>query len=186
MPREILVDWVTPAGSGFRSVFHFVAADPVATQRADLATMLGTIDNLLDSNTLWTIETTGRELDDNTGTLTAVWTEATAKTGAGAVAGQCVPDAAQILLRWNSGSIVNGRFVKGRNYIPGLSTASVTDGNIAAAALTSFNAAVATFQAALNGFGIWHRPVAGAGGLMVGCQSASVWSEFAVLRHRRG
>jgi len=186
MPREILVDWTTPAGTGFRTVTYWAESEPVAVQRANLGALLGTIDNLLDSNTVWTVETSGREMDSTTGTLTGVWSEATAQTGAGTVAGQCVPDAAQILLRWNTNSIINGRFLKGHSYVPGLSTASVTDGNLAAAAVTAFQGAVNTFVAGLDGFGVWHRPTGGAGGSFQLAQTGTVWNEFAVLRQRRG
>lgn len=186
MPREILVDWTTPAGGGFRTVLFFGLGNPVADQRADIGTLLGTIDNLLDSNTLWTVETSGRELDDATGSLTGVWSDSIATNGAGMLAGQCVPDAAQVLLRWTTDTIVNGRFVKGHSFIPGLSTANILEGNLAAATVTTIQGAVNAFVADANAFGVWHRPVGGAGGVFVECDTGSVWPEFAVLRRRRG
>lgn len=186
MPREILVDWTTPAGTGFRTVTYWDQSLSVSPQRDALGALFGSIDNLIDSNTVWTVETSGRQVDDSTGTLTGVWSEASAETGAGTVAGQCVPDAAQILLRWNTTDIAGGRFVKGRSFVPGLSTASVTEGNLSAAAVTAFQTAVNTFIAANVGFGIWHRPVNSAGGSFHDVVTGSVWPEFAVLRRRRG
>jgi hypothetical protein len=184
MPREIIVDWVTPAGSGFASVMYFDLGTAAAANRSSLNSFLGSVDALLDSNTIWTIRTDGRELDNASGTLTASWTEGTVYTGAGATAGQCVPDTAQVLFRWGTGVVVGGRFLKGRTYIPGLSTANVTEGNVAAAAQTTFNTAATAFVT--SGFGVWHRPVAGAGGSFSDATTGSVWSEFASLRQRRG
>jgi len=184
--REILVDWSTPAGGGFRSVTYWDTTQSIATQRAALGTLLGTVDNQLDSNTLWTVETTGKEIDDGTGTLVNIWSETTAQTGAGATAGQCVPDAAMILLRWNTSTIRGGRFVKGRTYIPGLSTANVLDGNLATATVSALNTAVSTFVSSATSFGVWSRPDGATAGLICDVTTASVWSEFAVLRRRRG
>ena len=184
--REILVDWTTPAGGGFRTVTYWEDTASVASQRAALGALLGSVDAFLDSNAVWTIETAGKVLDEDTGILTGVWSEPTAQTGAGATAGQCVPDAAHVLLRFATNTIFGGRFVKGRAFIPGLSTANILDGNLAVATVTGINTALATFVAAAPTFGVWHRPQGGTGGLHAAIASATVWSEFAVLRRRRG
>jgi len=167
-------------------VMMYDLAGDVAIQRAELGTFLGAVDAFLDSNAVWTVETSGRELDDTTGTLTGVWSNATAQTGAGATAGQCVPDSAQVLLRWFTDAIVGGTFLRGRTYIPGLSTANILDGNLAVATVTGIQTAINNFMTATETFGIWHRPVGGAGGAFELVSTGSVWSEFAVLRRRRG
>jgi len=183
MPREIITDWVTPGGSGFVSVMYFDLGSPAAAQRSALGAFWNNVDALLDSNALWTIRTDGRELDDATGTLTGAWSEATAYTGAGALAGQCVPDAAHVLFRWGTGVVVNGRFLKGRTFVPGLSTAQILEGNVATAAVTTFNTAAAALTS--SSLGVWHRPVAGAGGVFQDVTTGTVWNELAVLRQRR-
>lgn len=185
MPREILVDWVTPAGGGFRSVTYWSETPAVVDQRAALATFLGAVDNFLDSGVTWSIETTGREMTDAEGTLTDIWSETTARGGTGGVAGNAAPDAAQVLLRWNTSQIINGRFLRGRTFIPGLSTASVADGNVAGSTLTSIQTALDAFIATVAGFGVWHRPVAGGGGDFSLAVTGSVWAEFGMLRRRR-
>lgn len=185
MPREILVDWTTPAGAGFRSVLYFEETASVALQRADIGTMLGAIDATFDGHVTWVVETSGRELDSATGALTGAWVEPTNQSGAGALAGNTVPDVAQVLLRWSTGQVVNGRFLKGRTYLPGLASASILEGNILPATVTTIQTAVNAFIAAAHGFGVWHRPVGGAGGDHVVANGGSVWTEFAVLRQRR-
>lgn len=185
MPREILVEWVAPGGTGFRTVTYWDPNSLVADQRAALGTLLGAIDFYLDNGVTWLVQTSGRTLADDTGTLTGSWTENTTQAGTGAATGDTVPDAAQMLLRWNGSDIVDGRFIRGRNFLPGVSTQYVTEGNVNAAARTAISGFVSTFASANKGFGIWHRPKNGSGGLFSDVSGGSVWQEFAVLRRRR-
>jgi len=185
MPREILVDWTTPSGSDHRSVTFWQTSAPVADQRATLKAFLDTIKSQLDNAVTWTIETSGRELDDTTGALTGVWSEATASTGVGVVNGEPVADATQALMRWTTDHIVGGRFLRGRTYIPGLSSSHLSNGNVSSTAISAWTTAGQTMIAAGDGFGVWHRPVLGAGGVFWAADDASLWSELAVLRRRR-
>lgn len=185
MPREITVDWTTDAGSGFVSVFNFNAGVAVATQRSALNTFLGAIDGALDSGTTWTVATAGREWDATTGGLTGAWTHTTPYTGVGGVAGQAVPDAIQILFRWGTSTIVNGRFLSGRTYIPGCAAINQDDGNMEESLRAAIEANGQTFAGSSATPVVWHRPVSGSGGQEVQMQTCSVWSEFAVLRKRR-
>jgi len=192
MPREILVDWTTASGSDHRSVTFWNDATPVAEQRVALKAFLDTIKSQLDNGVTWTIETSGRELDDDTGVLTGVWSEATASTGVGVVNGEPVADATQVLVQWSTDTIVGGRFLKGRTYIPGLSTSNLSNGNVASATISAWTTAAAALIAAGKQFGVWHRPkqiVPGtpgsAGGLFEPAETGAVWSELAVLRKRR-
>lgn len=193
MPREILVDWVTPSGSDHRSVFYFATATAVASQRSALSTFLTVLNGSLDDHVAWNIENTGRELDDDTGTLTGVWTHATTFTQVGLGSGEMIPDASQVLMRWNTGTIIAGRFLKGRTYIPGMSTGGMVNGNVSSAIQTAWAAAGASLISAGVGMGVWHRPkvitpgVPGsAGGSFHNATAATVWPELAVLRRRRG
>lgn len=185
MPREILVDWTTDAGGGQLSVFHFDSTGPVATQRTDLNTFLGSVDDILDSGTTWTIRTTGRELDDATGALTGIWSETTPYTGTGGTVGNQAPDAAQALVRWDTGVIVSGRVLKGRTFLPGVGSAQIVQGNLQASAVATLVAAAGVLAAAGSQLSIWHRPVGGAGGVRADVVAGSAWNEVAVLRRRR-
>jgi len=186
MPREIVVDWTTASGGGKVNVFFFDAAGSVATQRLDLANFLGDVDGSLDNSCTWTIRTTGRDLDDGTGGLVGSWVDATTRTGTGNNATEPVADATQLLFQWHTGVIVNGRFLRGRTFIPGLTASILVGGNVNPGNVTSFDGFAEAFLAASDGFGIWHRPTSGTGGVFEVAQSATVWSELAVLRRRRG
>lgn len=186
MPREILVDYTTPAGGGFRSVFMFGTASSVASQRIGLRNMLQAIDNYCSSSMTWTIETSGRELTDATGTLTGTWSEPTAYTGVGAVGAFPVADATQALVRWYTDHIINGRFLRGRTYIPGIAVSNIDGGNLAPGAVTGIGSAAQQLINDAVQVGVWHRPVAGSGGQWWAADTADCWNEFAVLRRRRG
>lgn len=130
MVREILVDWTTAAGTGKRSVMFFNEVTAVADQRAALDDFLTAFCGGLDNTTSYVIETAGRELSTTTGELIGAWAEPTVYTGTGTISGECVPDAAQVLVRWDTGNIVGGRFLRGHTYIPGLSTLNLLNGNL--------------------------------------------------------
>ena len=185
MPREILTEWTTPAGSGFLTVMYFELGVSVATQRAAVDDLFDSCATSLDSNVSWLVQTSGRELDDATGTLTGAWTEATSQIGNGANSGNVVPDASQAMIRWTTGEIVNGRFLKGRTYIPGFAVAAVSEGNVLAANVTAINAGCTAFVASGAQGVIWHRPVANTGGETKQIDGGTLWTEFAVLRQRR-
>jgi len=144
MPREILTDWTTPAGGGFRSVTYWHLTPSVDDQRQAWNEFLIDISTILDDGTDWNVQTTGREMDDATGVLTGEWSDATVQSGGGAGAGETVPDASQMLIRWNTGEIVNGRFLKGRTFIPGVQVAGLASGNLSPANVDAVNAAAVT------------------------------------------
>lgn len=185
--REILTNWTMASGGGKVSVMYFDDTLAVTDQRAAIGTLFGAVDAFLDTSVSWVVDTSGREINAATGALTGSWGDGTPRSGSGASSGQSVPDAAQVLLQWHTDDIVNGRFIRGRTFVPGLSTLFVTDGNLGAAQLTTIATAANAFDNdPLAGFGIWHRPVLGAGGSFHSATASDVWAEFAVLRRRRG
>lgn len=183
--REILVDWTTVAGSGFRSVTYWTVGTAVASQRAALESFLDALNAAQTTNTSYVIETVGREVDEATGTLTGTWSDATVRGGTGTVAGQPVADATQVLVRWNSNAIVNGRFVRGRTFIPGMASAQLVNGNASAILVSNWTGFANSLIGSGTGFSVWHRPVGGSGGQRVSPNAASVSAELAVLRRRR-
>lgn len=186
MPREILTDWTFDSGEDGVSVMFFVDGFTVAAQRAALATFWGSVDSMLHNGTTWTIRQSGRELDNVSGTLTGVWTDPTVYTGTGAGTVNPVNDAAMILLQWQTSEIVNGRMVRGRTFVPGAELSTQEGGNLGAGFVGQLQTYQATLIAADVGLCVWHRPVSGSGGLNCLVETGTAWSEFAVLRGRRG
>lgn len=186
MPREIITDWSFDSGEDGVTVMFFDESISVSDQRDDLATFWGAVDSMLHNGTQWVIRNSGRELDDATGTLTGVWTDVITKTGIGAGTLNPVNDAAMILLQWQTATIINGRMVRGRTFVPGAEISTQEQGNLGSAFVSQLQGYQATFLAAGTGFGVWHRPTSGSGGQFVPATAGSAWSEFAVLRGRRG
>jgi len=183
--REIITRWTLPSGSGHVSVMYFDAAGSVATQRTNLHTFWTAVKAFQSTSTIYVIDTAGRELDWQTGVLTGAWSEASVKNGAGGAGSVSVPDADQALLQWRTSTIVNGRFLRGRTFIPGLGIGHTTGGNILGTTATSLVNAGAALIGSTTPLSIWHRPVAGSGGQSIAASTVTCWSEFAVLRRRR-
>jgi hypothetical protein len=187
MVREIVTDWTTNAGSGFVTVTFWDHGFAVASQRSAWAAFLGSVDALLAGAASWTIRTDGRDLEDASGALLAAWSDSTPFTGSGGATGTSSgADAAQALVRWQTGVVVGGRFLQGRTFLPAVGSASIVSGNLTSASQTTIGNAAATLIGTGTGFGVWHRPVLGAGGDFVEASGGSAWSELAVLRRRRG
>jgi hypothetical protein len=183
--REIRTLWLLPTGSNHVSVMYFDSATAVASQRTALQTFWTAVKALQSNVCSYTIDTAGRELDDATGTLTGSWSEGSAKTGTGANGGPQVADATQGLIQWRTGTIVNGRFVRGRTFVPCIASSQEIGGNLASASVTALQSAANALIAAGVGLKVWHRPIAGSGGSAPAVGTASIWTEFAVLRRRR-
>jgi len=186
MPREILTDWTFDSGEDGVSVMFFDEGLSVTDQRAALAVFWGAVDSMLHNGTTWTIRKSGREMDDATGTLTGVWTDTATLTGTGAGTVNPVNDAAMILLQWQTNTIVNGRMVRGRTFVPGAEISTQEGGNLGAGFVGLLQGYQATLIAASEGFVIWHRPTSGSGGSVAPVTTGTAWQEFAVLRGRRG
>jgi len=186
MPREIITDWHFDSGRDGISVMFFDEAVSVSDQRDDLAVLWGAVDSMLHNGTQWIIRNNGRELDDTTGTLTGVWTDVSTKTGTGAGTVNPVNDAACILLQWQTATVINGRMLRGRTFIPGAEVSTQEGGDLGAGFVSQLNGYMATFLGAGTGFGVWHRPVASSGGSFVASTAGSAWNEFAIQRGRRG
>lgn len=184
--REILVDWTTPAGGGKVSVFYFGEATAASAQRAALGTMLGTIDAEMTNDVTWRVRTDGRMVDEATGQLTSLWSESTAQNGTGASPLPSLPDASQVLVRWLTSSVVSGRLVRGRTFLPGLTANTLSDGNVGSSLVTIITNAAQALVAANVGLGVWHRPGPSGPGQLLPVTSAGCWNEYAVLRRRRG
>jgi hypothetical protein len=189
--RQIITTWNTPAGGDRKSVMFFEGGIAVASQRAALNTLWQAVDNAMASSTGWLVETAGVELDDQNGDLVGAWSHSTAYGGAGGGAGEPVPDSAQALIRWKTSTILDGRFLQGRTFLPGLTVGTSDDGNLQGATAVSLQTAANAFIASAAGLVIWHRPLKDDDGNVTrtgghtAVSTADIWGEFAVLRRRR-
>ena len=185
MVTEIITEWSIERSSGGMSIMYFADEGGVAAQRAALADFWSALAGILDQQTSWRIQTTGRILDEASGTLTGLWSDPTNRAGNGNQTGEPVSNSTQALIRWVTDDVVNGRRIRGRTFIPGLTNKAITAGEVSASALNAMETAAAAYADA-SGLVIWHRPDdSGSGGSVHSVTASSVWNEFAVLRGRR-
>lgn len=186
---EVITEWAGPQGSGLRSIMYFDGGTvgELSAARGDLNAFWGGMSGVLSDQYTWNISPAARVLAPNNGGLIDVVSDVSVLSGAGAQAQQPVPDASQVLTQWRTGIVLGGRFLQGRTYVPGLTTGSITAGNITPVVVAALNGVVSDFLAASGGqFGIWHRPTGGSGGSWSPVVSGAVWGELAVQRRRRG
>lgn len=183
--REIIVDWTVLGAAPGVSVTYWDAAKPVAGQRDALHDYLTACAPRLASAAQWRIRTEGRELDASTGTLVGFWNDSTSFAGTGSGVGATGADATQVIAGWLTDTVIDGRRLQGRTFLPGLIQTSITAGNLATAAQTVFQNAGDALVASDLGLSVWHRPKGGSLGLRVDVTSAKVPTMLGVQRGRR-
>jgi hypothetical protein len=121
-------------------------------------------------------------INDATGALTAVVNIGGGVSGVGSSGQVALPWATQGLLRFNTGTVVGGRLLRGRMFVPGPTEADSDVGVPLAAYITALNTAYTALTTALpNTLRVWSR-THGTSALVTG---ASPWSQWAVMRSRR-
>lgn len=183
--HEVITRWDVVNGGGGLTIMYFDDTVDIASVRSRLATFWGVVDGALATGTSWFIETSGKEIAATSGQLTGFWDEPTVYTGTGAVSGGVVPNASQVLIQWLTSSIVAGRRVRGRTFVPGLATTNVSNGELGGGATATILGAATAFANGDAGLVVWHRPSNTSVGSEHPVNSAGVWDELAVQRARR-
>ena len=143
--------------------------------------------NWLDDDVSFTVKGEVNRFAAANGELQQIFSHSDRPTRTGAGGGNSTPRIAQALLRWRTDDIVNGRLVKGRNFIPGIPSTGLTDTGLLQPVI---HAGIADAgQQIIDDSGalvvVWHRPVNGAGGSEHRVTGASCWEQFAMLHGRR-
>jgi hypothetical protein len=128
-------------------------------------------------------------VEATTGALTGAFAGTDPLSVTGTAAGDPLPGQTQGLVRLATSTVVSGRRLRGRLFIPGPVEADNTSAGVPSSTYTTdVTTAAATLLAAgatASDAVIWHRPTGGAGGAsadITGVGTASTWS---VLRSRR-
>lgn len=182
---EVTTSWTIPSGIPTKSVMYFTGDEALPAVRAAINAMFTSIRDRLGTGIGWSVDPTARVLNPLTGGLEGLENDGTAQTGTGSGAGLYVADATQVLVKWITGQVVNGRFLQGKTYIPGLDANLVSGGNLGSTTRAAIAGAAQTFAAGGHGLGVWHRPVGGSGGTIKPVTGGTCNSELAVLRRRR-
>lgn len=185
MVREIIVDYEIPGASNALSVFFFDEAQPLGAQRTALEVLFNGIESILSNTMEWSVRQVGRELQTTTGALLGEWTTSVPASGQGTAMAAAAANATSMLLRWSTNTIVAGRFLRGRTFIPGLGGNRIEEGGLNPADQVTLASAGEDMIGEAAGFGIWHRPTNGVGGVFHEAVGAAAWNELAVQRRRR-
>lgn len=182
---EITTSWNIPSGIPTKTYMYFNTENTLNQVRNLLGVFWSAVDGSLSNQIFWSVDPTGKILNEQSGALLGEWSDSPAVAGQGGGTQQPVADATQINLVWNTGAVVNGRFLRGRSYIPGLATGALSNGNLTEANRAAITTAGQALADSVAGLCVWHRPKNGFGGSTLGVTSAVCRSELAVLRHRR-
>jgi hypothetical protein len=143
----------------------------------------------LSSSISWQFDQTVLAIEATTGTLVTTFQAAVALTVVGALGGDPLPRQTQGLIRWGTASVIAGRRVRGRLYVPGvLEVDNDVSGSPVAAlttALTTAGATILPAGATASRAVVWHRPGAAGAGASPEITAVSAGPVWAVLRSRR-
>jgi len=169
-------------GTGL-STFYFDSATGTAAQQvsAVAAFLTGTEDRRVNT-CVWTTGADVATLNVGTGALEAI-TVVTQQTGTGTVGTDALPQQTQGLLRVLTTTIVAGRLLRGRIFLPGTVEAdSGTTGNPSSTYRTDYDTNAATLISDANtNWMCWSATH----GTAASIATANTWSRWAVLRSRR-
>lgn len=181
--RKVPVVWATGAGGPGLSVFYSDTAD-------DITVLLGTFFNAIKASfppvVAWTIPAAGDTIDSTTSQPNGVWSGGTAASIAG-TGGATYMAGTGGMVRWLTGSILNGRKVYGRTFLlPLFNGAGDSDGSLGAGTLATLQGAATTIAATAK-LRVVHRPtsVAAADGSAFVVSAAVVPDKIVSLRGRR-
>jgi len=137
----------------------------------------------------YTFDQTVLAIEATTGVLVQAFTAAPALTVVGTLAGDVLPRQTQGLLRWGTATVINGRRVRGRLFMPApAEDQNDTGGTPIAAyqtALTTAGATVFVAGATSSEACVWHRPNASGPGASPDITSAAASPTWSLLRSRR-
>lgn len=176
---RVRINW-TGLNEGF-SLLHFDEDLSAASTTASAVTnFLNGIDTYVHTTQLMQVDPEVEEIDIGTGQITGVASVSQAQV-AGVASGTPVPQLAQALIRWRTGVFTFGRELRGRTFIPGITSAHVSASGEPTSALVSGLAGEATNFIGSTTLGVYSTTHHAFGT----ASSASVWTEFASMRSRR-
>lgn len=175
-------------GTPWLSTMYF---DESAGTAQNAATAVGAfwaeVDGQLSNLVNWQTEADVSLIDTDTGVLQGVISTSPVN-GSGSLSTEALGWVTQGLIRWRTGSIINGRSLRGRTFIPGLTSTGLDDGQMSAIQQGVLNTAASNLISSINAtLQIWHRPnpvgssTGDAGDVLTG----TTWPSYAELRTRR-
>lgn len=189
MPMRVQVIWTgdQAVGGGVSQLF-FQGVDADAQSQVDaVQDFLDALQPTISAGTRYRIDPEVARFNPADGNLVALNPVTVEPEKPGLNNSSALPRSTQGLIRWRTGSIVNNRTVQGRFFVPGMvinnnQTPGIPTAGFTGPAQAAANLLVADPSAQLA---VWSRPRPGFLGSEHTVVSASVWTEWAVLRSRR-
>jgi len=182
--NRVQVVWTSPVvqGGGLSTFYFNDAVGTPAQQVAAVGAFLTGTDGQRGNTTSWATAGDVATLNVGTGTLEGT-TSVTPLTGTGSATGDYMPPQTQGLLRLITSTVVGGRLLRGRLFLPGNVEGNNTSAGAPAAGLISdYNGDAATLIGAANAeWSVWSITH----GTLANVATASVWNKWASLRSRR-
>lgn len=185
--HRVVIAWAGTSVVGSAvNVLHYSASDNAAPPVAAIKSAFSAAANMLPAGVTLTIPGSGDTIDDTTGELVSVWSDA----GGGAVAAAGIPAAVGgvgACIGWTTGGIVNGRKLRGRTFIAPLDGAAWDgDGTLKPNYVVNLTTLGNALMAA-GPLAVWHRPTSkgASDGNSYGVISCKVRDKAAYLSSRR-
>lgn len=182
MVQQARIRWDGLGHSPKYTILNFDVPESIAAAAGHFGNFLEAINFAFVNTMSWTFESEYRTLDENTGALLGIHNLPDPPSGGPGIGSSQLADATQILLRWNTGTVVAGRQLKGRTFLPGIAASEIAAGNLRPSSVTAIQTAIDSYTSTYQELGVWSRKH----GIMQPVTSGSVWTEFAVQRRRRG
>lgn len=186
---RVLSTWTAPQGGPYYTTHNFLGTGDVNALDAHSAVSSLWGDFVAHISNLFTVTVQADvdEIDPATGQITQQHTVPPLTLG-GSSSNEPLGLATMGLCRWGTGFYVNGRQIRGRTFVPGITTSAGDNGKPSPAAVAIFNPFLTAFIAEPepgNEFVVWSRPKPSAPGFTTDVSAGSFWTDWAVLRSRR-
>lgn len=168
------------AGSPYYSNLYFGDSSSASACVTVVDTFFTDMDGVISTELAWTVQGTVVTIDPITGDITSS-EDVGGTNGFGDDAGEQMPPANQILLRWHTGEYINGRELRGRLFVPSPTIVSDDGGVVLSASRTQVQNAADTLIGSGQNMLLWSKTH----GETRSVTTADVWEQFAVLRSRR-
>lgn len=180
---RVRVTWSGIGGTPYLSTFYFDGLTQTDADNAVTAvgTALALYDGLVDNQVTWATDPEVPVMDEATGQSISAFST-TPLSGTGAQSSSNLPFATQGLLRLRTGVFVSGREIRGRLFLPGLVSASNTDGTVTPANKANIDSWFDGLRTDANSvWVVWSRK----NGQVATITSNVMWTQWASLRTRR-
>lgn len=186
--RELQTVWTGVAGAPYYTTLRQTTVGAISAQSfADnWAAFLTTVDIFFVNDLTAVIQDELRVIESTTGALIGTET-ITGASIPGVSTAEMLPRATQCLVQWQTPTIIGGRRIRGRSFLPGFNEGTNgATGAMDPAVRTAVQGAAETFRTAMETAGapellVYSRTHFSGGPV----ESVTVWSEWAQLRSRR-